>query len=252
MEITIQNDHVEKTESIQEDISMPSVIETQGLSKYFGDESNEDTLVKALDQVSIDIKAGEFTALIGPSGSGKSTLLHLIGGLDNPSHGGVKLSGKAIGDMSANELSEFRRDHIGFVFQAYNLIPVLTVAENIEYIMLLQGISSEQRKKRTQDILKRVGLEGKESRLPGQLSGGQQQRVAVARAMVSEPDIILADEPTANLDSKTGVELLELMKELNQEQGMTFLFSTHDPKIMDRASRLIHLEDGKVIRDERK
>jgi putative ABC transport system ATP-binding protein len=229
---------------------MNNVIETQGLCKYFGDQNDTETLVKALDDVSLSVQKGEFTALVGPSGSGKSTLLHLIGGLDTATKGKVMLGGRAISQMSERELSDYRRDHIGFIFQSYNLIPVLTVAENIEYIMLLQGVDEAIRKQKTLTILKNVGLAGKENRLPSQLSGGQQQRVAVARAMVSEPDIIFADEPTANLDSKTGAELLDLMKTLNQEQGMTFLFSTHDPKIMQRAGRLVHLEDGRIIEDE--
>jgi putative ABC transport system ATP-binding protein len=229
---------------------MNNVIETQGLCKYFGDQNDTETLVKALDDVSLSVEKGEFTALVGPSGSGKSTLLHLIGGLDTATKGKVMLGGRAISQMSERELSDYRRDHIGFIFQSYNLIPVLTVAENIEYIMLLQGVDEVIRKQKTLTILKNVGLAGKENRLPSQLSGGQQQRVAVARAMVSEPDIIFADEPTANLDSKTGAELLDLMKTLNQEQGMTFLFSTHDPKIMQRAGRLVHLEDGRIIEDE--
>lgn len=227
---------------------METVIETHGLCKYFGDEP--ETLVKALDDVDLTVKKGEFTALVGPSGSGKSTLLHLIGGLDTATKGKVKLGDRFISDMSEKELSDYRRDHIGFIFQSYNLIPVLTVAENIEYIMLLQGVDDATRQDKTKNILKSVGLEGKEKRLPSQLSGGQQQRVAVARAMVSEPNIIFADEPTANLDSKTGADLLDLMKQLNEEQGMTFLFSTHDPKIMQRAGRLVHLEDGKIVEDE--
>ncbi|AJQ92091.1 ABC transporter ATP-binding protein [Gynuella sunshinyii] len=222
------------------------IIETIALSRHFG---NGDTLVKALDQISLTIHSGEFSAIVGPSGSGKSTLLHLIGGLDQPSNGEIRLSGQAISQMSGSALSHFRRDHIGFIFQAYNLIPVLSAEENVEYIMMLQGIGDAERRERTHAILKRVGLAGKEKRRPAQLSGGQQQRVAVARAMVSQPDIILADEPTANLDSQTGIELLELMKELNEQHGMTFVFSTHDAKIMDRASRLIHLQDGRITTD---
>ncbi|MFQ3228971.1 ABC transporter ATP-binding protein [Reinekea sp.] len=228
---------------------MKAVIETRNLGRFYGE---GDTLVKALDQVNIVIEPGEFTAIVGPSGSGKSTLLQLIGGLDIPDEGKVLLADKNISDMSGQELSDFRRDHIGFIFQAYNLIPVLTAAENCEYIMLLQGISAGERKARVYQMLQRVGLEGKETRLPNQLSGGQQQRVAVARAMASRPDIILADEPTANLDSKTGTDLLDMMHELNKNEGMTFVFSTHDPKIMERANRLIHIEDGKVIEDERR
>jgi putative ABC transport system ATP-binding protein len=228
---------------------MKAVIETRNLGRFYGE---GDTLVKALDQVNVIIEPGEFTAIVGPSGSGKSTLLQLIGGLDIPNEGKVLLADKYISDMSGQELSDFRRDHIGFIFQAYNLIPVLTAAENCEYIMLLQGIPAAERKTRVYQMLKRVGLEGKETRLPNQLSGGQQQRVAVARAMASRPDIILADEPTANLDSKTGMDLLDMMHELNKNEGMTFVFSTHDPKIMERANRLIHIEDGKVIDDERR
>ena len=228
---------------------MACVIETKKLCRYFG---KEETRVNALKQVSLTIEEGEFTAIIGPSGSGKTTLLHLIGGLDNPSSGSVELSGVNIADMSGSELSDFRRDHIGFVFQSYNLIPVLSAGENIEYIMLLQGVSAGARKKRVKDMLHYVGLDGLGDRRPSQLSGGQQQRVAVARAMASNPDIILADEPTANLDSKTGISLLDMMRELNQTQNMTFVFSTHDEKIMERASRLIHLHDGEIERDERK
>ncbi len=206
----------------------------------------------ALDHVSINIEEGEFTAIIGPSGSGKTTLLHLIGGLDEPNGGSVTLSGSNIADMSGNQLSDFRRDHIGFIFQAYNLIPVLSAEENIEYIMLLQGVGAAERKKRVKEMLAMVELEGLGDRRPSHLSGGQQQRVAVARAMASNPDIILADEPTANLDSKTGISLLEVMRDLNQQRNMTFVFSTHDEKIMERATRLIYLRDGKVERDERK
>ena len=226
---------------------MKPVIETKGLSRFYG---AGDTLVKALNDISISIEPGEFTAIVGPSGSGKSTLLQQIGGLDLPDEGKVFLNDKAISDMSGKELSDFRRDHIGFIFQAYNLIPVLSAAENCEYIMLLQGIPAAERKERVYRMLASVGLEGKEDRLPGQLSGGQQQRVAVARAMVSQPDIILADEPTANLDSQTGMDLLDMMHDLNRNEGMTFVFSTHDPKIMDRASRLIHIEDGQVTQEE--
>lgn len=228
---------------------MTNVIRTQDLSRHFGE---GETKVTALDQVSMSIEEGEFTAIIGPSGSGKSTLLQLIGGLDNPSSGIVELSGTNIAEMSGNELSDFRRDHIGFIFQAYNLIPVLSAAENIEYIMLLQNRSAAERAERVAEMLEMVGLTGLGDRRPGQLSGGQQQRVAVARAMASEPDIILADEPTANLDSKTGISLLDTMRELNQTRNMTFVFSTHDQKIMDIATRLVHLEDGKLKEDERK
>ena len=228
---------------------MTTVIETKNLNRRFG---SGETEVVALDNVSIEIEAGEFTAIIGPSGSGKTTLLHLIGGLDNPDSGSVNLSGSNIASMTGNELSDFRRDHIGFIFQASNLIPVLSAKENIEYIMLLQGVAPAERRKRVNEMLALVGLEGLGDRRPAQLSGGQQQRVAVARAMASNPDIILADEPTANLDSITGVSLLEVMRELNQTRNMTFVFSTHDDKIMERATRLIHLSDGKIQKDERK
>ncbi|TCS41410.1 ABC transporter ATP-binding protein [Reinekea marinisedimentorum] len=228
---------------------MKPVIETRQLGRFYGE---GDTLVRALHQVDLQIEPGEFTAIVGPSGSGKSTLLQLMGGLDNPDEGTVLLKEKAISEMSGRELSDFRRDHIGFIFQAYNLIPVLSAAENCEYIMLLQGIPAAERKARVYAMLEQVGLKGKEQRLPNQLSGGQQQRVAVARAMVSRPDIILADEPTANLDSQTGMDLLDMMHELNRQQGMTFVFSTHDPKIMERASRLIHIEDGRVIGEQRR
>ncbi len=229
---------------------MSTVISTSEVCRYFGDD--DETLVKAVDHVTLDIQRGEFTALVGPSGSGKSTLLHLIGGLDNPTSGSVELAGTNIAKMSGTALSDFRRDHIGFIFQSYNLIPVFSAEENIEYIMLLQGIEAAERKRRVAEMLHQVGLEGLGDRRPGKLSGGQQQRVAVARAMVSRPEIILADEPTANLDSATGIGLLDLMKELNETHNMTFVFSTHDEKIMRRASRLIHMEDGKVIEDEYK
>ncbi|MBA56997.1 MAG: macrolide ABC transporter ATP-binding protein [Pseudomonadales bacterium] len=225
------------------------LFDIRGVGRYFG---TGDIQVKALDDINVTIKRGEFTAIVGPSGSGKSTLLQLMGGLDSPTVGDVILDNKSIAHMSGRELSDFRRDHIGFIFQAYNLIPVLSAEENIEYIMLLQGVSPKERKQRVQAMLKTVGLEGYANRRPAQLSGGQQQRVAVARAMVSQPSIILADEPTANLDSVTGTALLDMMKSLNETRNMTFVFSTHDPKIMERASRLIHLEDGRVLEDERR
>ena len=228
---------------------MDNIIETREVCRYFG---SKDTQVKALDHASIEIQRGEFTAIIGPSGSGKTTLLQLIGGLDNPSSGQVLLDGTNIADMTGTTLSDFRRDHIGFIFQAYNLIPVLSAEENIEYIMLLQGIPAAQRKGRVHEMLRLVDLDGLGDRRPSQLSGGQQQRVAIARAMASQPDIILADEPTANLDSKTGVALLDLMRTLNEEHKMTFVFSTHDEKIMERARRLIHLQDGRVDSDQLK
>ncbi len=231
------------------DMYKNTVIETRHLCREFG---QGDTLVKALTDANITIEHGEFTAIIGPSGSGKSTLLQLIGGLDTPSAGDVFLDNKNISHMTGTELSDFRRDHIGFIFQAYNLIPVLSARENIEYIMLLQGISAAERDKRVDMLMHSVGLEGLGDRRPAELSGGQQQRVAVARAMVSKPSLILADEPTANLDSKTGADLLDMMKDLNEQQNMTFVFSTHDPKIMERARRIIRLVDGCVVDDERR
>ena len=211
-----------------------------------------DVTVDALKAINLTIEKGEFTAIAGPSGSGKTTLLNIISGLDVPTSGRALLAGKPISEMKGSELSDFRRDHIGFIFQAYNLIPVLSVKENIEYIMLLQGIREEERLSRVISILEQVGLTGMEDRLPRQLSGGQQQRVAVARAMVSGPDIILADEPTANLDSHTGASLLKIMRELNETKGMTFVFSTHDTLIMERAKRLVLLKDGEIVKDERR
>lgn len=225
------------------------IIRVQDVSKVYG---TDDLKVWALRSISLTIKRGEFTAIAGPSGSGKTTLLNIMSGLDTPTSGTIMLAGRSISAMSGRELSDFRRDHIGFIFQAYNLIPVLSASENIEYIMLLQGMPEAERRARVSEILAEVGLEGMEKRRPAQLSGGQQQRVAVARAMASRPDIILADEPTANLDSRTGAELLDMMRELNTRHGMTFVFSTHDTMIMKRASRLVLLKDGAVDRDERR
>jgi putative ABC transport system ATP-binding protein len=227
---------------------MSKVIEIEKLTRKYGSGVGE---VVAINKISLNIEYGEFTAIIGPSGSGKSTLLNLIGGLDKSDSGCVLLAGKDIAKMSGSQMSDFRRDRIGFIFQAYNLIPVLSATENIEYIMLLQGIPSVKRKERVQEMLFLVGLEGLGHRRPSELSGGQQQRVAVARAMASKPEIILADEPTANLDSKTGMALLDMMRQLNEDQGVTFVFSTHDEMIMKRARRLIHLRDGLVALDER-
>lgn len=227
---------------------MDKIFEIKNVFKTFGDTKAVE--VHALSNIELSIEKGEFAALVGPSGSGKSTLLNIISGLDEASSGEVFLTGKNITSLSGDELSNFRRDHIGFVFQAYNLIPVLNVQENVEYIMLLKGVSEEERKARVSKVLTELGLSGMEKRFPKELSGGQQQRVAIARAIVSQPDIILADEPTANLDSKTGTDLIEIMAKLNEEYGTTFVFSTHDPKIMKAAKRLITLEDGKIIKDE--
>ncbi len=228
---------------------METVIATEGLCKNFGEGELQ---IKALKDVDLSIVRGEFTAIVGPSGSGKTTLLNILCGLDVPSSGEIRVSGKPLSTLNGSELARFRRDHIGLVFQAYNLIPVLTVMENIEYVMLLQGVSAKERKNRVLEFLQRIGLEGKEKRFPAELSGGQQQRVAIARAMVSQPDLILADEPTANLDSETGIQLLEMMRNFNQVQQMTFIFSTHDPMIMERASRLITLTDGRIVKDEQR
>jgi putative ABC transport system ATP-binding protein len=208
--------------------------------------------VKALDGVDLDIEAGEFTALMGPSGSGKTTLLNLIGGLDGATSGQVVVDGQDLSEASSAERSELRRRRLGFVFQAYNLIPVFSALENTEFVMALNGVSTKERRDRCRAVLEQVGLKGLEDRRPGELSGGQQQRVAVARAIVGEPAVVLADEPTANLDSHTSDELIALMKHLNEERGVTFLFSTHDPKIMHAARRVVRLLDGRVEADERK
>ena len=226
-----------------------AVIVTEGVTKVY---AADGIPVNALNAIDLTIESGEFTALVGPSGSGKTTFLNIISGLDTPTAGKVWLAGKVLSEMSGNELSDFRRDNIGFIFQAYNLIPVLTVEENVEYIMLLAGVPKAERHERVITMLERVGLKGVANRTPTQLSGGQQQRVAIARAMVSEPTIILADEPTANLDSKTGADLLEMMRHLNMETGMTFIFSTHDPMVMESAERLITLRDGRIDSDEMK
>ena len=225
------------------------IIVTKSLKKIYSDGAIPVEAVRGID---LNIAAGEFSAIVGPSGSGKTTFLNLISGLDRPTEGEVYLNGRLLSELSGKDLSDFRRDHIGFIFQAYNLIPVLTVEENIEYVMLLKGISRDERHQRVIDILEQVGLSGFEDRRPPLLSGGQQQRVAIARAMVSRPSLILADEPTANLDSETGEELLEIMLSLNKNTGMTFLFSTHDKMVMEKAKRIIILKDGKIAADEKK
>jgi putative ABC transport system ATP-binding protein len=225
------------------------LIRTDALTKEYED---NDVVVHAVRGVDLEIESGEFAAIVGPSGSGKTTFLNIISGLDKPTSGKVWLAGKEISEMTGSELSDFRRDHIGFIFQAYNLIPVLTVFENVEYIMLLQGVPAAERHRRVDSILREVGLPGIADRIPSRLSGGQQQRVAIARAMVSSPSLILADEPTANLDSATGGELIEMMRDLNRKTKMTFLFSTHDPQIMEQAERIITLHDGRVAKDARR
>jgi len=203
-------------------------------------------VVHALAGIDVEIESGEFTALMGPSGSGKTTLLNLIGGLDAPTGGKVVVDGKDLATMGGGGRSRIRLNHLGFVFQAYNLIPVLSAYENAEFVLLLQGVPAAERKEKVMQVLADVGLKGMEKRRPHELSGGQQQRVAVARAIVSSPALVLADEPTANLDSTTGNDLLDTMKRLNEERGVTFLFATHDPKVMERAKRVVRLVDGKV------
>jgi len=208
--------------------------------------------VKALDDVSVTIGAGEFTTLVGPSGSGKTTLLNQIGALDEPSFGHIQIGGQEITGLSRKKRTVLRLWKIGFVFQEYNLIGVLSAQENVEYVLMLRGVPFRERRQQARITLAEVGLEGLETRLPNELSGGQQQRVAVARAVVSKPAIVLADEPTANLDSKTGAALLDMMRRLNDEHEITFVLSTHDPMVMERARRVIHLKDGRIERDERR
>ncbi|MCB0653941.1 MAG: ABC transporter ATP-binding protein [Saprospiraceae bacterium] len=225
------------------------VIETKDLKKIY----NPKTIpVNALRGVSLDINEGEFTAIVGPSGSGKTTLLNIIGGLDRPTEGNVMVGGQDISQLSDNQLINFRRKKIGFVFQAYNLIPVLTAKENVEFVMLLQKKSQKERDARTAELLNAIGLNTEKDRRPSKLSGGQQQRVAVARALASRPAFILADEPTANLDSVSTTNLLDIMSRLNKEENMTFVFSTHDQRVIDRAKRVITLEDGMIVSDETK
>jgi putative ABC transport system ATP-binding protein len=221
-----------------------SCLRTEKLKKTY-DQSN--IPVEALRGVDLRVEEGEMLALVGPSGSGKTTLLNLIGGLDKPTAGRVFIEGRDITGLSAGELAELRLNRIGFVFQEYNLIPVLTAIENIEYVMLLRGVKEKERKDRALSILKEVGLEGMEHRRPRELSGGQRQRVAVARAVVSEPAIILADEPTANLDSKTGASLLELMRKLNDSKGITIILSTHNKMVVEMTHKTVQLKDGRII-----
>lgn len=208
--------------------------------------------VKALQGVTLQIEQGEFTAIVGPSGSGKTTLLNIIGGLDRPTKGDIYVDGVDLSTLSDNQLIDFRRVHIGFVFQSYNLIPVLTARENVEFVMLLQNIPREKRDHRTKELMQAVGLGDRLDNRPAELSGGQQQRVAVARALAPKPAFVLADEPTANLDSTSTANLLDIMATLNREEGMTFVFSTHDQRVIDRARRVITIEDGKVLSDIRK
>tara|TARA_B100000795_G_scaffold254348_1_gene225181 strand:- start:733 stop:1422 length:690 start_codon:yes stop_codon:yes gene_type:complete len=225
-----------------------NVVETQNLEKLFIDAGTE---VRAVDGVSINVEEGEFTAIVGPSGSGKTTLLNMIGGLDNPTNGKVQVAGVELTELSKNELIDFRLKNIGFVFQSYNLIPVLTAYENVEFVMLLQGRDPKERKARVNELLVAVGIADKAKNRPSKLSGGQQQRVAVARALAPKPKFIIADEPTANLDSKSASTLLDIMQQLNEKEGITFLFSTHDQRVIDRARRVVTLTDGKITEDKR-
>lgn len=224
-----------------------NVVETKNLEKIYSDADLE---VRAVDGVSLNIEEGEFTAIVGPSGSGKTTLLNIIGGLDTPNRGSVKVASHELTGMSKSDLIDFRLHNIGFVFQSYNLIPVLTAYENIEFVMLLQNRSLKERKQRVEELLEAVGIAEKSNKRPSQLSGGQQQRVAVARALAPKPKFILADEPTANLDSKSTAKLLDIMEQLNLKEGITFLFSTHDQRVIDRARRVVTLTDGKITEDK--
>jgi putative ABC transport system ATP-binding protein len=206
----------------------------------------------ALQGVSLSIGEGEFTVLAGPSGSGKTTLLNLFGALDEPTSGEILLDGENLGDLSSTELAEVRLRKLGFVFQAYNLIPVFSARENVEFVMELQGVAPAERRRRALAMLHEVGLDGLEEKRPLEMSGGQQQRVAVARAIVSGPRVVLADEPTANLDSKTAAQLLDTMREMNREHRVTFVFSSHDPMVIERADRVVRLRDGEVVADEQR
>lgn len=226
-----------------------AIIQLENVSKVYHQGKID---VTAIDDFSLTVNKGDFAALCGPSGSGKTTILNIIGALDVPTNGNVMLEGNNLAHLNRTTLSTMRRDRIGFVFQAYNLIPVLTAYENAEFVLVLQGTPEKERRERVMEMLKEVGLEGLEDRRPEELSGGQQQRVAIARAMVTQPAIILADEPTANLDSVSAASLLTIMEHLNTAHGITFLFSTHDQRVIDRARRVITLRDGKLAGDERK
>jgi putative ABC transport system ATP-binding protein len=226
-----------------------TVVKLEKVCKIYGHDGVE---VHALHEVSLEIDKGDFAVLVGPSGSGKTTLLNMIGGLDTPSAGRIWVAGTEIGRMSKSERSALRLRRIGFVFQEFNLIPVLSALENVEFVMLLQGVAEPERKARSYVLLRELGLEGLEHRRPSELSGGQQQRVAVARAIAAEPIIVLPDEPTANLDSKAGAALMDLMRRLNEEKRISFVFSTHDPMVVERARRVIRLRDGRIEADERR
>jgi len=223
---------------------METIIKINNLTKIYQEDAE---VVKALDGVNLTFDKGEFTAIVGPSGSGKTTLLNMIGGLDTPTSGTITVDGIEVTKLSSNDLINFRRDYVGFVFQAYNLIPVLTAKENVTFVMDLQGVPTKQSTARAIELLNSVGLGDRVDARPGKLSGGQQQRVAVARALASKPKFILADEPTANLDGKSAETLLDIMEKLNEEENITFIFSTHDQRVMQKARRIITLEDGKII-----
>jgi putative ABC transport system ATP-binding protein len=224
-----------------------SAIHCHQLCKTF---TQGDEVITGLDHVDITIEEGEFVCLSGPSGSGKTTLLNAIGGLDTPDSGEIRMGDIRIDQLDRGPLADMRLHHIGFVFQAYNLIPVLSAQENVEFVMQVQGVAPEKRARKAVEILKEVGLEGMEDRRPAQLSGGQQQRVAVARAIVSHPDLVLADEPTANLDSVAAAHLMGLFSQLNEHHHITFVIATHDKRVMSYARRLIRMQDGKIISDE--
>ena len=224
-----------------------SIVSVRGAARHYDQGALR---VDALRGVDLDIEAGEFTAIMGPSGSGKTTLLNLIGGLDTPNAGTISVDGRDVSSMDKTGRSNLRRERIGFIFQSYNLVPVLTAQENTEFVLMLQGVAPKERAQRARETLAAVGLEGMEGRKPGELSGGQQQRVAVARAIASKPAVVLADEPTANLDSETKASLIELMRSLNEDHGVTFLFSTHDPEVIAAARRVITLRDGQIASDE--
>jgi len=226
-----------------------SIVECKDIKKTYQQGKIE---VPALKSVSLSIDRGGFVAMAGPSGSGKTTLLNIIGGLDHPDSGSVSVDGNTFEKMTQSQLALLRLHKVGFVFQSYNLIPVLSAVENVEFVMLLQGVQAAQRRERAKAILDDVGLEAKYDRRPAELSGGQQQRVAVARAIVSNPSIVLADEPTANLDSKTGKGLLEMMRKMNKEKKVTFIFSTHDNMVMDYARRLVLIRDGRIVDNQNK
>jgi putative ABC transport system ATP-binding protein len=225
------------------------ILELKDVHKLY---NGSEVVVRAVDGVTLSFETAEFAAIVGPSGSGKTTLLNLIGGLDNPTSGQILIDGTDLSGLKSSELIDFRLHNIGFVFQSYNLIPVLTAKENVEFIMTLQKWPREERDVRTLELLKAVGLEDRINSRPSKLSGGQQQRVAVARALASRPKFVLADEPTANLDSKSAATLLEIMKKLNKEEKITFIFSTHDARVVKMAHRVITLEDGKVVSDEKR